>query len=1295
MKKIIFLAYLLLTCYILNGQSSIENSLGVSRNYNYILQITYTGAKGKNYIADIDYYDGLGYLVQKINVKGAADPMKSIVTPIYYDGMKRDNARIYLPYAISRNTGSYVLDPFNSSRYIASYGNDAATYAYTENIFEASSQNRITRTYQPGGIIREHDKYKEVQYDNGAYDVLNFQNFISGTTVSVDYYYEEDLYDESIDNEDGVHTVTYKDVKGRLIAQRVIMPAGGYEAYYDTYYIYDHADRLICVMPPECSKVFQTFSIIGCQVDLFSNENILKYGYLYKYDDYNRLSEKKLPGRGWEYMVYDKADRLVATQDANMREQGKWILYSYDELGRVLSEHMLSSSVFSNEYLQDYVDSNDGVQNLVKDYGAVIVNEYRYDRYNESGNIDSNVPGQPSYPEEPEQPENPKLIEVALCPDKYLVWDESETSWSEGWMYNYLMEHCGTTCGLFDAADNINPAYYTGGMTSWQSKIYYLPETSQITCQDIYDAYIAYQQYTGDTYFWDLETVFPGTGSPKTSLLIDPFWSANNVRGRLLQVSENNESVESTPFILPAELRFQWDEGSSLYPDMRVKGFKTYEKVAIMGGDSMEYVERAFYYDSKGRPLQTVERNALGGISCYSTKYDFAGNIITRYEVHGKAKKSRVPTYPGLYFAIYPGGSSGWSVLSYDSRSEYMLDESHARPEYYITTSSDGIDYYYIPTTNYCCDIAMEIAQDYPDYYKIVRTFPGDGEPLAVIDGPPVFEPMDSLSISYSYDHRGRLLKERTTFNGGRSAIVNYGYDDLGRLVAKACGEGDQAIKDSLAYNIQGQLVLKQVMKGDEQIFNMGLHYYDPEMPDAIPSYTGNISELTWQHNDNMDINTYSFSYDDLSRLTDTKQYVNGVKNPRFIENGFSYDRNGNVLTLQRIDSEQLRNNLAYTYDGNALIALTDSIQNRSYRYEYDHNGNMTKDDLNVLSIAYNHLNLIEKVMRGDTIVAKYSYLSDGTKLSATDSAGNGLYYSGSLVYSKHGAALTMESCAFTGGRFVATATGVEARYFVTDHLGSVRAVVNGDGEVLERNDYYPFGLRWNNAGQQVTDNRYRYNGKEDQAVAGLPYLDYGARMYDPYLVVWHGVDPLLEKYYPISPYAFCGNNPIKHIDANGMAYTDYRNNKGELLFQTDDGLTDVVVIKNQNIEKFEDKLNEMNECGNLNDAETNQEELHELGVNLEDWAEKSGGGYPTGDYDSDALYKGGYMNSYDPNNKVGKFKVAMIDIMTMVSGLDGENTKSGHYFMGRTEGRSDRKNQILHKFNPQLKDNKPIIKLK
>ena len=149
-----------------------------------------------------------------------------------------------------------------------------------------------------------------------------------------------------------------------------------------------------------------------------------------------------------------------------------------------------------------------------------------------------------------------------------------------------------------------------------------------------------------------------------------------------------------------------------------------------------------------------------------------------------------------------------------------------------------------------------------------------------------------------------------------------------------------------------------------------------------------------------------------------------------------------------------------------------------------------------------------------------------------TDSAGNGLYYSGSLIYTKHGAALTMASCAFTGGRFVATATGVEARYFVTDHLGSVRAVVNGEGEVLEHNDYYPFGSRWDDG--LLSDNRYRYNGKEAQAFLNNPYLDYGARQYDSDGAVWLGTDQLSELYYHIGSYAYCANNPINAIDADG-----------------------------------------------------------------------------------------------------------------------------------------------------------------
>ncbi|HCR75489.1 MAG TPA: sugar-binding protein, partial [Chryseobacterium sp.] len=58
--------------------------------------------------------------------------------------------------------------------------------------------------------------------------------------------------------------------------------------------------------------------------------------YQYKYDGRSRLVEKKLPGKGWEYMVYDKQDRLVLTQDAILRAQGRWLYTKYDQFGRVL-----------------------------------------------------------------------------------------------------------------------------------------------------------------------------------------------------------------------------------------------------------------------------------------------------------------------------------------------------------------------------------------------------------------------------------------------------------------------------------------------------------------------------------------------------------------------------------------------------------------------------------------------------------------------------------------------------------------------------------------------------------------------------------------------------------------------------------------------------------------------------------------------------------------------------------------------------------------------------------------------
>ncbi len=86
----------------------------------------------------------------------------------------------------------------------------------------------------------------------------------------------------------------------------------------------------------------------------------------------------------------------------------------------------------------------------------------------------------------------------------------------------------------------------------------------------------------------------------------------------------------------PAAPGFAAVSGFSSSYSANVTGLKTYERVAVIEGvvTRSTYVERAFYYDTKGRVIQTVERNHLGGISRYSTSYDFVGNVLASQESH-------------------------------------------------------------------------------------------------------------------------------------------------------------------------------------------------------------------------------------------------------------------------------------------------------------------------------------------------------------------------------------------------------------------------------------------------------------------------------------------------------------------------------------------------------------------------------------------------------------------------------------------------------------------------------------
>ena len=415
-----------------------------------------------------------------------------------------------------------------------------------------------------------------------------------------------------------------------------------------------------------------------------------------------------------------------------------------------------------------------------------------------------------------------------------------------------------------------------------------------------------------------------------------------------------------------------------------------------------------------------------------------------------------------------------------------------------------------------------------------------------------------SLETVNTYDSRSRLLSSVTTKNKTEQAVMKYGYDAVGRLVEKRYGN----TVEKLGYNVRGWLTSKE-----SAAFKMQLRYEQPE-GGATACYNGNICEWEWSHGTNP-ILMYSFAYDSFGRLASANQQQasgNGWAElaANYVEKGITYDRNGNIRTLQRTAVGNPVDDLIYGYRGNQLVSLSEQVRTSqagdvylpgntaSGMYEYDSNGNLTKDIRKGLEYKYNRLNLLEEVWKDGEMKAQYNYLADGTKLGVRDGSGKiGYDYVGSVVYKVVDGRREFD-CAVVGDVHF-TANGI--RYALTDQLGSVRALIDEDGNVVQQNDYYPFGAKIaHDDYADSDDNRFLFSGKESQELLDLNAYDFGARMYDASLGRWNMVDPLGEKYVNLSPYNYCANSPQLFNDPNGTVLM-LRGNIGEIIMALYNGL--------------------------------------------------------------------------------------------------------------------------------------------
>lgn len=441
---------------------------------------------------------------------------------------------------------------------------------------------------------------------------------------------------------------------------------------------------------------------------------------------------------------------------------------------------------------------------------------------------------------------------------------------------------------------------------------------------------------------------------------------------------------------------------------------------------------------------------------------------------------------------------------------------------------------------------------------------------------------------SYSYDHADRLTDTYYQYNNeSRILMSRCEYDDVGRLSMKRLhrkNNGSFAENIRYGYNVRGWPVSINSESFCEQLF------YEQSVDGTEGLYNGNISAMTVSYPNAITgapatITGYRFTYDPVNRLT-RADYGEGTdlsENLQRYSERFGYDSNSNVTyhlnygyrpdgtynQVQNLSLQYKGNRLSNVFNsatpstayGTQMYMPADPAHLINGNYLYDINGNLFQDyHRGIARINYNMLNLPQTVQMKNGNSISYTYDAMGRKhgrivttlKSAVDVPMGALYpvdasqiksrksnfYCGNLIYS--GLTKIGLNTVFMEEGY--RTSGYDFMYQVKDHLGNVRAEVDQFGCQYTMN-YYPSGLKQD---PNFLNSDYAFGNKELQTPHGLNLYDFEKRYYDMALNQWTTMDPLCEKYYWLSPYSYCGGNPINRFDPDGRDWVFISDEDGD-----------------------------------------------------------------------------------------------------------------------------------------------------
>ncbi len=625
---------------------------------SYTKQTTWR-TSGKNN-REIVYYDGLGYPIQKVRTSTQTTG-GHIVTPIRYDALRRDDVKAYLPYeALSSNYDS--TDSTQQSLYYKfRYGN-GEVYPFAEKEYGTSPAGRLLSVRQPGKAYADSAKRIVYEYRTNtlADSILNLYatvDTLPKLKVGSGYLPSGRLLLTKTTDEDGCTSEVFTNSAGRTVLAR--QRSGG--ARLDTYYVYDLRDSLVCVLQPEGSASIQLGSSHALLPPFARNDTgtistiddvlLDNYAFLYAWDSRGRLAAKKRPGADAEEFLSDDRGRVVLSRDGNLRNQGKWLYSEYDEYDALLKKSLIEVELGLDTLRHAVRGEVDSTVTIMRD--TTWMWPYYYHQ-------------------------NPDIVLYGRTAT-LAVGDSLFYEGAEGFDYVGPAEGAGNDPSLGHYVVFEMESYYAG------SEISSFPHEQRI-------------------------------------VTIDADWPAilaNAVTNSTL-LEEHRYDRGDSPQV-PANLAFDGVTGIVTQNDLgSTRNLEVWQRQLMLPpgrtaqGDTTRYVERAFYYDVPGNLVQTVETNALGGISRTSAKYDYLGNVLAAEEKHTRAGSATADVK--------------WTSYGYDNQGRISAE--------YASLNNTAV---------------TETEFDYDIFGHLAWTW-GQGE-----------ESEKALQEMYNYDIRGRLLTKEAS----------------------------------------------------------------------------------------------------------------------------------------------------------------------------------------------------------------------------------------------------------------------------------------------------------------------------------------------------------------------------------------------------------------------------------------------------------------------------------------------------------------------------------------------------